>query len=51
MPVFGMAAGDDQDLLIEIERALRQDCPDGLAPAMVLTREIEHVNGRSLNAD
>jgi hypothetical protein len=41
LPAFSMAAGDDQNLLIEVERALNQDCADALAPAILLGREIE----------
>jgi len=40
-PTPDLAAGSDQILLIEIERALSQDCPDALAPAGVLHDEME----------
>jgi hypothetical protein len=40
-PTPDIAAGSDQYLLIEVERTLNQDCPDALAPAALLDREIE----------
>ncbi len=40
-PTPDLAAGADQNLLIDVERALNQDCPDALAPAALLGNEIE----------
>ncbi len=45
-PTPDIAAGSDQNLLIDIERALDQDCPDALAPASLLGGEID----RALNS-
>jgi hypothetical protein len=38
-PTPDIAAGSDQNLLIDVERALDQDCPDALAPAALLVFE------------
>ena len=43
-PTPDIAAGSDQNLLIEVERALNQDCPDALAPAAILSQEIERAD-------
>ena len=40
-PTPDFAAGSDQILLIEVERALIRECPEALAPAALITREIE----------
>jgi len=40
-PIPDLAAGYDQDLLIEVERALSRDYPLALRPAALLVREIE----------
>ncbi len=40
-PTPDLAAGSDQNLLIEVEQALDRDCPEALAPAALLSREIE----------
>ena len=40
-PVPDIAAGYDQELLIEVERALNRDYPLALKPAVLLAREIE----------
>jgi hypothetical protein len=40
-PTPDLAAGSDQQLLIEVERALEQDYPEPMAPAALLSREIE----------
>ena len=42
-PTPDLAAGSDQNLLIDVERALNQDYPDALAPAALLGKEIEQV--------
>lgn len=41
VPNPDFAAGYDQNLLIEIEQALKQNSPEALAPAGLITREIE----------
>jgi hypothetical protein len=51
LPAFSMAAGDDQNLLIEVERALNQDCADALAPAVLLGREIEQIQKQTLDVE
>ena len=43
-PTPDLAAGSDQNLLIEVERALNQNNPAALAPAALLKNEIEQVN-------
>jgi hypothetical protein len=40
-PPPDFAAGYDQDLLVDVERALSRDCPIALNPAALLTREVE----------
>ena len=40
-PVPDIAAGYDQDLLMEVERALSRNCPAALEPVDILAREIE----------
>ena len=40
-PPADLAAGYDQDLLVEIERALSQNCPDALVPAQFIIQEME----------
>lgn len=40
IPAVSFAAGADHDLLIEVERALRRQCPDALAPAGMLSQEL-----------
>ena len=44
-PTPDLAAGYDQDLLVEIERALSRNYPDSLSPALLLIPEIEQGNG------
>ncbi len=39
-PTPDFAAGSDQMLLIEVERALHRDYPEALAPAALIAREI-----------
>jgi len=36
-----IAAGQDQELLVEIERSLDRELPQALEPGLVLTRELE----------
>jgi hypothetical protein len=43
-PTPDLAAGSDQNLLIEVERALSQGSPTALAPAAFLENEIEQAN-------
>jgi hypothetical protein len=43
-PTPDLAAGYDQDLLVEVERALSRNYPDALAPALLLIPEIEQSN-------
>jgi hypothetical protein len=40
-PMIDIAGGADQELLINIERALSRDCPNALAPAKLITQEME----------
>jgi hypothetical protein len=40
--VLSFAAGDDQELLLEVERALNRPYPEALAPARHLSREMEN---------
>ena len=40
LPDPDFAAGADQNLLVDVERALYQDCPEALAPAATLVQEI-----------
>jgi hypothetical protein len=40
-PVPDLAAGYDQNLLIEVERALNRSHPDALAPALLIIEEME----------
>ncbi len=49
-PTPDIAAGSDQNLLIEVERALNQDCPDALAPAAILSQEIEKADKNTVQA-
>jgi hypothetical protein len=44
-PTPDFAAGADQDLLVEVEQALRRDCPEALAPAAHITRQIDRASG------
>jgi hypothetical protein len=44
-PTPDFAAGSDQELLIGIERALRRDYPEALAPAAVIDGEIGRMGG------
>jgi hypothetical protein len=41
VPIPDIAAGYDQDLLLEVERALNRNCPVALEPIELLAREIE----------
>jgi hypothetical protein len=41
LPVPDIAAGYDQELLIEVDRMLSRDCPKALDPAALLAGEIE----------
>jgi len=43
-PTPDLAAGSDQNLLIEVERALNQSSPTALAPAAFLENEIEQAD-------
>jgi hypothetical protein len=43
-PTPDYAAGADQILLVEVEQALRRDCPEALAPAAHITRQIDRVS-------
>ena len=40
-PTPDLAGGYDQDLLVEVERALSRNCPDALTPAMLIIQEME----------
>lgn len=40
-PTPDLAAGYDQDLLIEVERALNRNHPDALTPALLIIQEME----------
>jgi hypothetical protein len=40
LPAPDFAVGADQNLLVDVERALSRDCPAALAPAEALVREI-----------
>jgi hypothetical protein len=44
-PKPDFAAGADQILLVEVEQALRRDCPEALAPAAHITQQIDQVSG------
>jgi hypothetical protein len=48
LPAAEFAGGSDQQLLIEVERALSRKCPEALAPASAISQEIENYdrNGR-----
>jgi hypothetical protein len=48
LPAPDFAAGADQQLLVEVERALQQPYPDALAPAGILKDEIEAAAKRNL---
>jgi hypothetical protein len=39
-PTPDFAGGSDQDLLIDVERALDQECPSALQPVALLTQEM-----------
>jgi len=41
-PAPDLAAGYDQELLMDVERTLDQEVPEPLAPALLLTAEMEH---------
>jgi hypothetical protein len=43
-PAVAFAGGADQQLLVEVERALSRKYPDALAPAAILSQEIESNN-------
>jgi hypothetical protein len=43
-PPPDLAAGSDQDLLVEVEQALNRDRPEALAPAALIAQEIEQAN-------
>lgn len=43
-PTPDFAAGADQDLLVAVERALNRNYPDALAPAALLSREVDRVS-------
>lgn len=45
-PAACFAGGDDQNLLIEIECALNKQYPDALAPAGILSREMERADSQ-----
>ena len=40
MPAASFAAGDDQELLVEVERALDRNCSEALSPAAVFSNEL-----------
>ena len=40
LPAPDFAVGADQNLLVDVEQALYRDCPEALAPAATLVREI-----------
>ncbi len=40
-PAPDLAAGYDQDLLVDVERALSRNYPDALAPAVLIIQEME----------
>jgi hypothetical protein len=40
MPAASFAAGSDHELLIEVEQALNQSCPEALVPAVVTDEEL-----------
>jgi hypothetical protein len=42
-PVPDIAGGSDQDLLIEVERALNREYPEALSPAVISNREIDRI--------
>jgi hypothetical protein len=47
LPVPDFAGGADQELLIEVERALSREYPVALAPAAILSEQIEpHIKNR-----
>lgn len=41
-PTPDLAAGYDQDLLVEVERALNRSHPKALTPAQLIIQEMEH---------
>jgi hypothetical protein len=43
-PTPDFAAGADQSLLVEVEQALRRNCPEALAPAAHITQQIERMS-------
>jgi hypothetical protein len=47
-PKPDFAAGADQILLVEVEQALRRDCPEALAPAAHITRQIDQSSLREV---
>jgi hypothetical protein len=48
VPAPDFAAGADQILLVEVEQALRRDCPEALAPAAHITRQIDQSSLREV---
>jgi hypothetical protein len=40
LPAPDFAVGADQNLLVDVERALHRDCPEALAPAATLVQEL-----------
>lgn len=41
VPAPDFAVGADQNLLVDVEQALYRDCPEALAPAAALVKEIK----------
>jgi hypothetical protein len=48
-PTPDFAAGADQILLVEVEQALHRNCPEALAPAKHITRQIDRSSGNAEN--
>jgi hypothetical protein len=46
-PAPDIAAGHDQDLLLAVERSLNRDVPKALAPALLLTEELDAAASRT----
>jgi hypothetical protein len=44
LPAVEFAGGADEQLLIEVQRALNRKCPDALAPAELISREMDKNN-------
>jgi hypothetical protein len=46
-PTPDIAAGSDQDLLVEVDQALNQYCPEALTPAALIAQEIEQATRKA----